>query len=58
MLHWFQYLFVGLYAIPVTEILPPPRTRHGQNMNLHDQMSLRSGMMTIIINNVLILDKL
>ncbi|KAL4649516.1 hypothetical protein ACB092_01G018700 [Castanea dentata] len=29
---------------PVTEILPPPTTLHGQNMNLHDQMSLRSGM--------------
>ncbi|KAM3710287.1 hypothetical protein ACB098_01G019000 [Castanea mollissima] len=29
---------------PVTEILLPPTTLHGQNMNLHDQMSLRSGM--------------
>ncbi|KAK4599273.1 hypothetical protein RGQ29_009361 [Quercus rubra] len=29
---------------PVTEILQPPTTLHRQNMNLHDQMSLRSGM--------------
>ena len=28
----------------MTEILPPPTTLHGQNMNLRDQMSLRSGM--------------